>query len=78
MDRFEQLFIVATFCMQIIHLGYFALRKWEFDLGMCWGWIVYALAIPALTLSIIQLVAGKHWHLWGRDSFTQPGLPSDS
>jgi hypothetical protein len=40
------------------------LRKWHFDLAMRYGWIVYALSVPAATVSLLLLLGGKTWSLW--------------
>jgi len=64
MDRYDKLFIFVAFFIQFILLIYFAIRKWDFDLAMQWGWIVYALALPAVIISLVLLFAGKPWYLW--------------
>lgn len=64
MDRYDKLFIFVAFFIQFILLIYFAIRKWDFDLAMQWGWLVYALALPAVIVSLVLLFAGKPWYLW--------------
>ena len=64
MDRYDKLFIFVAFFIQFILLIYFAIRKWDFDLAMQWGWLVYALALPAVIASLLLLFAGKTWYLW--------------
>lgn len=64
MDRYDKLFIFTSFGIQIILLIYFAVRKWDFDLAMRWGWIVFLLAIPAFIVSISLLRAGRSWDQW--------------
>ena len=64
MDRYEKLFVFTAFFVQIALLVYFAIRKWNFDLAMQWGWPIYALALPAVIVSLVLLVAGKPWYLW--------------
>jgi hypothetical protein len=64
MDRYDKLFIFVAFFIQFILLVYFAVRKWDFDLAMQWGWLVYALALPAVIVSLVLLLAGKPWYLW--------------
>lgn len=64
LDRHGYLFIATSFFIQIILLIYFAVRKWNFDAALRWGWIVYALAVPAVIVSIVLLTGGKPWHLW--------------
>jgi hypothetical protein len=63
-DTLETLFVVSAFLFQVILIIHFALRKWHFDLAMRYGWIVYALSIPAAALSIFILLAGKSWSFW--------------
>lgn len=64
MDRYDKLYIFVAFFIQFILLIYFAIRKWDFDLAMQWGWLVYALALPAVIASLVLLFAGKPWYLW--------------
>jgi len=64
LDRYDALFVVTAFSIQVILLCYFALRKWRFDAAMRIGWEVYALAIPAAIISVVLLFAGRPWYLW--------------
>jgi hypothetical protein len=64
MDRYEKLFVSTAFFIQVVLMIYFAFRKWRFDTAMEFGWIVYALALPALIVSLVLLLGGKPWHLW--------------
>ena len=64
LDRFDNLFVVTAFFIQIVLLIFFALRKWMFDTAMQLGWIVYALAVPALIISVLLLMNGKSWYFW--------------
>ena len=64
LDRFDNLFVVTAFFIQIVLLIFFALRKWMFDTAMQIGWIVYALAVPALIISVLLLMNGKSWYFW--------------
>jgi hypothetical protein len=44
---------------------HFAVRKRFFEsYTQRFGWIVYALSIPAAAISIILLVGGKTWSFW--------------
>ena len=63
-DSLEFLFVVSAFLFQIVLIIHFALRKWHFDLAMRYGWIVYALSVPAATVSVLLLLGGKPWSLW--------------
>ncbi len=60
----DNLFIFTAFTLQIIFILYFALRKWSFESAMKYGWIIYALAIPALIISFILWKNGKAWSFW--------------
>lgn len=65
LDNYEILFILWGFIFQIVLIIHFALRKWLFDKYiMQYGWIVYALSIPAFIISVILFVGGKIWWLW--------------
>ncbi len=64
MDRYARLFVVFAFLIQIVLLVFFALRKWTFDTAMQLGWIVFAMAVPAVIVSLILLSGGKPWHQW--------------
>jgi len=64
LDRFDNLFVVTAFFIQIVLLIFFALRKWMFETAMQVGWIVYALAVPALIISVLLLMNGKSWYFW--------------
>ena len=64
LDNLEVLFVVFAFLFQIVLIIHFALRKWYFDIVSRYGWIVYALSIPAVAVSVILLLGGKTWSLW--------------
>lgn len=64
MDRYENLFIVTAFSIQIALLIHFAIRKWNFNLALRWGWPIYALALPAVIVSLVLMIAGRPWHFW--------------
>lgn len=64
LDDLETLFVFSAFFFQVILILHFALRKWAFDLAMRYGWIVYALSIPAAVVSVLLLLGGKPWSLW--------------
>ena len=65
LDNSEILFIICAFLFQIVLIIHFLLRKWFFDIYiMQYGWIVYALSVPAAIVSIILLLNGKNWSLW--------------
>lgn len=64
MDVFDRLYIGFAFFLQVVLIIHFAVRKRRFDLTMRYGWIVYALSIPAAVLSVVLLLNGKSWGLW--------------
>jgi hypothetical protein len=64
MQNSEVIFVSWSVLFQLILIIHFASRKWRFDLAIRYGWIVYALSIPAAALSIILLLTGQSWYLW--------------
>jgi len=64
-DNSETIFVICSFIFQIILIMHFLLRKWFFDTYILqYGWIVYALSVPAAVVSLILLLRGKPWSLW--------------
>jgi len=64
MNQFEILFVVFAFLFQIVLILHFAMRKWYFDLAIRRGWIVYALSLPAVALSLYLLLNNQLWDYW--------------
>jgi len=65
LDRLDWLFVVWAFFFPIVLIVHFALRQRFFETYTTkMGWLVYALSIPALVVSIILLVRGKTWSFW--------------
>lgn len=64
LERYDKLFVYTSFFIQIVLLVYFAFRKWRFDTAMQFGWIIYALAVPAVIVSLLLLIGGKSWSFW--------------
>jgi hypothetical protein len=65
LDNLEILFVVWAFFFQIVHIVHFALRKRFFEsYTIKIGWIVYALSIPAVVISIVLLLGRKTWSFW--------------
>ena len=65
MDNLDKLFIVWAFLLQIVLIVHFAIRKPLFEsYTVKYGWIVYALCIPAVIISIVLLRGGKSWSFW--------------
>jgi hypothetical protein len=61
-DNLDKLFVIWAFLLQIVFIIHFAVRKPFFEsYTMKFGWIVYALCIPAAVISIILLRGGKSW-----------------
>ncbi len=64
-DKFERLFVIWAFVLQILLIVHFAIRKPLFEsYTLKFGWLVYALCIPAAIISIILLRGGKIWSFW--------------
>lgn len=63
-DNLELLFVVTAFLFQIALIVYFAARKYAFDFALKYGWIVYALSLPAAGVSLILLLGGMPLSLW--------------
>lgn len=64
MDTLDWLYIFVALVFQVALIIHFALRKWRFEFAIRYGWIFYALSIPACAVSILLLLAGKSWFLW--------------
>jgi len=65
MDNLDSLFVITAFLFQVVLIIHFTLRKWTFDAyTMKYGWVVYALSVPAAAVSVILLLNGKTWSLW--------------
>jgi hypothetical protein len=64
-DGLENLYVIWGFLIQIVLIVHFALRKWAFErFTFKYGWIVYALSVPAVVVSLVLLLGGKPWGLW--------------
>ena len=65
LDNLDKLFVVWAFLFQVVLIVHFALRKPFFEsYTLKFGWIVYALCIPAAVISVILLCGGKSWSFW--------------
>ena len=64
MNRLDRLFVFAAFLIQVVLVIFFALRTRNLTAALRVGWIVYALAIPALAVSIHLMRAGRPWFVW--------------
>jgi len=65
LDKLDTLFVIWAFFLQIILIIHFAIRKPFIEsYTKKFGWIVYALCIPAAVISLILLLGGKSWSFW--------------
>ena len=65
LDKLDKLFVVWAFLFQIVLIAHFAVRKPFFEsYTKRFGWIVYALCIPAAIISVVLLSGGKSWSYW--------------
>ena len=65
LDNLDRLFVYWAFLFQVVLIIHFALRKPFFEsYAMKYGWIVYALCIPAAIVSIVLYRGGKSWTFW--------------
>ena len=65
LKKLDSLYVVWAFFFQIALILHFAVRKRFFEsYTLKFGWIVYALCIPAVIVSLILLRAGKPWYFW--------------
>jgi hypothetical protein len=65
LDRLDALFVIWAFFLQVILIIHFAIRKPLFEIyTLKYGWLVYALCIPAVIISLILLRGGKSWSFW--------------
>ena len=60
LDNLDKLFVVWAFLLQIVLIVHFAIRKPLFEsYTVKYGWIVYALCIPAVVISIVLMRGGE-------------------
>jgi hypothetical protein len=65
LDKLDKLFVFWAFLFQVVLIIHFALRQRFFEsYTLKFGWVVYALCIPAVIISIILLRGGKSWSFW--------------
>ena len=65
LDILDKLFIGWAYLLQIVLIIHFAIRKPLFESYTAkYGWLVYALCIPAVMISIILMRGGKDWTFW--------------
>lgn len=65
LDRPRVVFVVWAFLFQAVLIVHYLLRRWFFERYVLrFGWIVYALSIPAVIVSVYLLLRGETWSLW--------------
>lgn len=65
LDNLDKLFVVWAFLLQTLLIVHFAIRKPLLEsYTEKYGWIIYALCIPAVVISIILMRSGKSWSFW--------------
>ena len=65
LDSLDKLFIIWAFLFQIVLIVHFAIRKPLFEsYTVKYGWIVYALCIPAVVIGFVLMHGGKDWTFW--------------
>lgn len=65
LDNLDWLFVIWAFFVQIVLIVHFAARKRFFEsYTVQYGWLVYALGVPAAVISIVLLLGGKSWSFW--------------
>ncbi len=65
MDNLEALYVTTAFLFQFVLIVHFSLRKWAYDTyTLPFGWIVYALSVPAAFVSLVIAMSGEAWSLW--------------
>jgi hypothetical protein len=64
MQKLDLVYVVCALTFHALLLTHFALRKWRFATAMRWGWIVYALSVPAAAISAVLLWNGRPWAFW--------------
>lgn len=64
LDSLDWLFVIWAFIFQLALIAHFALRRRRFDLILRYGWVMYALAVPATAVSVALLLGGKAWPFW--------------
>lgn len=65
LDSYDNFFIIWAFFLAIILIIHFAIRKILFETyTVKYGWLVYALSIPGVMISVLLLIQGKSWSFW--------------
>jgi hypothetical protein len=64
LDSYDRLYIGWSFIFQVALILVFSVRKIDLGLIYRYGWIFYALSIPAVIVSITLLRGGKTTSFW--------------
>jgi hypothetical protein len=64
LDTLDTVFVASAFLFEIALTVHFGVRKWRLDIAVRYGWIFYALGVPAAVASAFLLFGGKPWTLW--------------
>lgn len=65
LESLEVLCVIWAFLFQAVLIVHFSLRRWAFDRYILkFGWIVYAMSIPAVVVSLSLPLGDKTWSLW--------------
>ena len=65
LDPYDTLFVVWAFFLEIMLIIHFALRKPFFEsYTVKYGWLVYALSLPGVMVSLILIIQRKSWVFW--------------
>ena len=70
LDKLDTLYVGWSFFFHMALIALFAVRKVNLEAILKHGWILYALSIPAVVVSVLILRAGS------RSRFGLPGLLS--
>lgn len=65
LDPHDTLFVLWAFFLEIVLVIHFAIRKPFYETyTRKIGWMVYALSIPGIAVSLVLLIEGKSWSFW--------------
>jgi len=62
-DTLQALFVVFAFLMQVLLIINFVARNWKPSFERKYGWLIYAMGIPGITLGILFLVGDQPWYI---------------
>ncbi len=64
MSRADRLFVGTALAIQTMLAAYFALHAWSIETALHVGWLIYAVAIPALIDSLVLARLRAPWYPW--------------